>query len=93
MCVSTNERNWFHHYEQLKKYKNIYGNCNVPRRHGVLGNWVSTQRRRYKLLKEGKSSAMSDDCVRKLESIGFVGLVSGNIHQIRNQVRICCNGV
>ena len=37
----------------------------------MLGNWVNTQRQKYKLLKEGKSSTMSDDRIHKLESIGF----------------------
>ena len=48
-----------------------HGNCNVHTRSGSLGNWVNNQRRTYRLFKEGKSSTMSDDSIRKLELIGF----------------------
>ena len=66
------ERKWLHHYEQLKKYKEKHGNCNVPVKHEQLGRWVSNHRRNYRLLKQGKSSSMSDDHIRRLESIGFL---------------------
>merc|ERR1712071_740283 len=56
---------------ELKKYKKEHGDCNVPRRHGPLGRWVENQRKCYKLLKKGKSSRMSDDRIRKLQSIDF----------------------
>ena len=62
---------WYKRFQELKKYKEAHGNCNVPARHANLGFWVSTQRRNYRLLNEGKSSPMSDDRIHKLESIGF----------------------
>ena len=71
--VSTEELNdlWYERFQELKKYEKTHGNCNFPVRSGSLGNWVKKQRWKYKLLKEGKSSAMSDDRIRKLESIDF----------------------
>ena len=68
---SKHERTWIHQYEQLKKYKEIHGNCNVSGKRGSLGIWVSTQRTNYRLLKEGKASPMTDDRIRNLESIDF----------------------
>ena len=62
---------WHRSFQGLKKYKETHGNCNVPRRHDHLGIWVMSQRRNHRLLKEGKSSPMSDDRISKLESIGF----------------------
>ena len=70
--MSATERlPWLERCEELKKYKEKYGDCNVPKKHGPLGNWVHKQRMNYWLLKEGKPSPMSDDRIQKLESIGF----------------------
>ena len=62
---------WRERFLELKKYMETHGDCNVPKRHGSLGTWISTQRSNYRLLKEGKTSPMSDDRIRKLESIDF----------------------
>ena len=62
---------WDAQFQEMKKYKEINGHCNVPTRSGSLGIWVNTQRHNYWLSKEGKSSRMSDDRIQKLESIGF----------------------
>ena len=68
---------WHERFQELKKYEITHGNCNVSKRSGSLGNWVSRQRTNYRLLKEGKSSTMSDDRIRKLESIGFRWISEG----------------
>ena len=62
---------WDARFQELKKYKEKHGNCNVPKKHGSLGGWVDNQRRAYRLLKEGKAARMSDEHIQKLESIGF----------------------
>ena len=75
-------------------------------RHESLGIWTSTQRTNYRLLKEGKTSPMTDDRIRKLESIGFCWSNSGDVtvakpistqqtmlQQIRILVRTCCCGI
>ena len=62
---------WHDRFQELKKYMETHGHCNVPSRHGPLGRWIRTQRKNKWLLKEGKSSPMYDDCKQKLESIDF----------------------
>ena len=52
---------WDAQFQELKKYKAEHGHCNVPQRHGLLGNWVNTQHQCYLLLKEVKSSRISDE--------------------------------
>ena len=69
--VSDFERKWLHHYEQLKKYKEKHGNFNISTKNKALYRWVYNQIYTYQLLKEGKSSLMTADCIRKLESINF----------------------
>ena len=72
-ALANKERHdlWHNRFQELKKYIEMHGDCNVPCRHEHLGSWVSNQRTCYRLLKEGKTSPMSDDRIRKLESIGF----------------------
>lgn len=43
-----------------------YGTANPK-----LGTWVHTQRRQYKLMLEGKKSAMNNEKIAALDSIGF----------------------
>jgi len=46
---------WLRRFEELQKYQDKNGNCNVPRNYGPLGNWVQKQRlayKNYKSLKE-----------------------------------------
>jgi hypothetical protein len=46
----------------------------VPQRYQAnpsLGTWVHTQRRQYKLMKEGKKTSITLEKVRALQSIGF----------------------
>ena len=60
-------------YQELKEYKARTGDCNVPMRKGQpqLGEWVGQQRKAYKLKKEGKQSAMTEERMEKLNKIGF----------------------
>ena len=52
------EPQWLDKYQQLKRYFQQYGDCNVPQRYKEnpsLGAWVNAQRQHYKkgeLLKE-----------------------------------------
>lgn len=70
--VSKPALTWLSRYEDLEQYKEIYGHCNVPSRHGPLGRWVEDQRKNYRSFKEGKSSPMTDDRIRLLQAIGFL---------------------
>lgn len=65
---------WNIKFEELKAYKELFGNCMVPQRYQAnpsLGTWVHTQRRQYKLMKEGKKSSMTQEKAEALDSIGF----------------------
>jgi len=71
------ESQWNEQFELLQQYKIDHGDCLVPYRYttkdGVnLGKWVSTQRQEYKKLQEEKLSAITQERIEKLESIGFV---------------------
>ena len=59
---------WEEQYTELKKYRTIYGDCNVPQKfpeNPVLGVWCSHQRR---FRKRGK---LSEDRIRRLSSLDF----------------------
>jgi hypothetical protein len=66
---------WSARFQQLREYKVQSGHCLVPQQYAAnrkLGKWVSTQRAQYKLYQEGKPSAMTEERIQELESIGFV---------------------
>ena len=66
---------WILRFEELKAYKAKHGDCLVPTRspeYLQLGPWVSTQRAEYKKrMQKQKSSRMTPERIRLLESIGF----------------------
>jgi len=68
-CVpfaTVTSMNWMKNYEQLKRFKQTFGHCNVPKREGAwksLGQWVRQQRRKKKL---GKISQNQKDLLEKL---------------------------
>ncbi|GFH61929.1 hypothetical protein CTEN210_18405 [Chaetoceros tenuissimus] len=64
----SREKMWLDNFEQLKGYKERYGDCNVSVRYKEnqpLGKWVYTQRSQY------KQSKLSDERIKILNSIGF----------------------
>ena len=63
------DANWEEMFAALRSYKQICGNCNVPRGwedNPKLAQWCSRQRKVY------KSNELSADRFRRLEEIGFV---------------------
>ena len=65
---------WGERFQQLREFKVQFGHCRVPRQYAAnpkLGPWVSRQRSYYRLYKEGKSSTMTVERIRALESVGF----------------------
>ena len=56
---------WLQRFEELERYQQDNGDCNVSQRHDALGKWVKEQRQRYK---KGK---LIQERVDLLESIGF----------------------
>ena len=81
LTVKGKADQWHARFQELQNYKTEYGTLNVPQRSGQLGAWVAYQRRHY------KSISLSDERIRKLESIGFewsaaLQLESGEAHFI-----------
>ncbi|KAL7472637.1 hypothetical protein ACHAXS_012999 [Conticribra weissflogii] len=69
---------WNERYLELKAYKENFGDCLVPERYENnhrLGTWVRTQRKHYKLMKDGKRSSMKSERIERLNSLGFVWTV------------------
>jgi hypothetical protein len=65
---------WEDHFSELANYRKIYGHCNVPQNYSEntkLANWVTTQRRQYKLHLKGKKTFMTLSRIQALESLGF----------------------
>lgn len=87
----TSDLFWWARFDELKQFKKENGHCIVPNRyppHPPLGNWVSTQRRQYKLWKKGKASSMNEDRSKALESIGFSWVVrSPYVNEDNKQVK------
>ena len=73
--VARDRVDWNVRLDELRKYKEEHGDCLVPYRYPAnsqLGGWVRTQREQYKLLREGKTSHMTQDRIEALEELGFV---------------------
>jgi superfamily II DNA or RNA helicase len=63
------ESSWEENFDKLKKYKERFGHCNVPKKwleDKSLGSWVERQRQNY------ESRKLSEDNAKRLEDIGFV---------------------
>ena len=61
------EELWEVGFWQLVDYKQVHGDCNVPKRYKAnpqLGSWVGTQRR--------KEETVSEEKRKRLDSIGFI---------------------
>jgi len=63
---------WTARYRELVDYREKNGNTQVPTSFPVLGVWVGTQRKQYRLKQKGKYSHMTDERMAMLNSIGFV---------------------
>ena len=72
---SYQAENWTGKFEELLDFRLKRGHCLVPYMFGEnssLAEWVKRQRHQYKLKNEGKHSALSEDRIEALETIGFV---------------------
>ncbi len=71
---SERQNAWKVKFDELKAYKSIVGNCDVPQAYKTnpaLGKWVSKQRDAYRDFHSGKQSSMTQEKINLLESIGF----------------------
>lgn len=70
----TSSSKWISTFEELKQYKDRFGDCIVPRgypENARLASWVAEQRKQYKLFKSGKPSSISHERIRILEKLDF----------------------
>jgi Helicase associated domain len=66
---------WQDQYTRLLQYKQIYGDCMVPRRYRddpKLATWVDEQRKLYKIQQQGIDTALTDDRIKLLNEVSFV---------------------
>jgi hypothetical protein len=62
---------WDERFQDLVEFKELNGHTNVTTNSGPLGRWVNSQRKAFRLFKDGKVSPLTSDRREKLESIGF----------------------
>jgi hypothetical protein len=66
---------WEDRVIELKAFKAMYNHCNVTSSNYAAGrtlvSWMKSQRRQYRLIKEGKKSNLNPQRIRQLEGIGF----------------------
>lgn len=63
---------WQELYDELLKFKQQRGHCNVSKRNNVrLNRWCYKQRQEYKSECEGKPSTLTKERIAMLENIGF----------------------
>ena len=65
---------WSVRIQEIREFKEQFDHYLVPVKYSAnpkLGEWVSTQRKNFRLHQEGKPSCMTVERIRDLESIGF----------------------
>uniref|UniRef100_A0A7S4SG68 Helicase-associated domain-containing protein n=1 Tax=Ditylum brightwellii TaxID=49249 RepID=A0A7S4SG68_9STRA len=73
-CWDSHEAAWWDKFQELQDYKEEFGDCMVPHRYAPnpqLSTWVHQQKRQIRLLKDGKSSHMSEKRAKALVELGF----------------------
>ena len=65
---------WNERFRELCELREQFGKCLVSLRSSnpKLAKWVTTQRHEYELYQDGKSSRMTEERIRELESVEFV---------------------
>jgi len=66
------KKSWDERFQELLEYKRENGHTVVPQTYPKLGEWVKSQRKNYKYLKDGKKAALSTEQALKLADVGFV---------------------
>lgn len=72
ICRNQYDAIWTARYKELIAYKDKWSNTLVATSYPVLGVWVGTQRKQYRLKTKGKYSHMTDERMKLLNEIGFV---------------------
>lgn len=64
---------WMERYQCLEAFQMVNGHCNVPSgfTDSTLSNWVKNQRKQYRQRQAGVPTAMDDERMELLDSLGF----------------------
>jgi len=64
---------WQERYQSLEIFHMTNGHCNVPSSYydSSLSNWVKNQRKQFKIFQAGSTTAMDEDRIELLNSLGF----------------------
>lgn len=66
---------WGDRVKELEEFRNKHKHCNVTPSNYPFGStlisWVKSQRRQYRMLKDGKKSNLTPRRIQQLESLGF----------------------
>ena len=65
---------WEDRYSSLLEYKERFGHANVPwqwSENVALAQWVNSQRKKYKIIEDGKESKLTPQQIKKLNDLGF----------------------
>jgi hypothetical protein len=78
LCIERLGLTWDLRYGELIKYKEQFGDCNVPYvwpENKPLGYWIAVLRRSY------KNGILSEERIKRLESIGFVWTLKEDLNE------------
>ena len=73
-CINSSDKQWLNHLDDLMKFKEIHGHCDVPFQHHEnksLGYWVHNQRQVYKKWLKGEACSLTQSRIDSLEELVF----------------------
>uniref|UniRef100_A0A7S4QDV9 Helicase-associated domain-containing protein n=1 Tax=Ditylum brightwellii TaxID=49249 RepID=A0A7S4QDV9_9STRA len=68
---SLSQLAWEGQADELRKFQEEHGHCNVSCHAGKLGTWVFNQRKEYRKFIAGEASSMTEERKTVLDEIGF----------------------
>ena len=83
LALGVRDGAWLRRIEQLSRYKDVHGNCLVPRSYPDnpgLGNWVQKQRTERRRRDAGKgegSNSLTNERIKMLDELEFIWSVRG----------------
>jgi hypothetical protein len=72
--ISTSHQGdrWQRHFDELVRYKEEHGDCNVKEDSSFLAEWLQEQQKQYHLLMQHKKVRLTRKRAHALESIGAI---------------------
>lgn len=81
---------WETRLRELQEYLQEHGDCIVPTHYATnkaLASWVKSQRKQYKMFRDGKASSMTAERISQLDMLGFTWELRGTWQQHKEKVR------